>query len=132
MNLYLLTKHVHMATVGISAILFILRAIMTLLGHDWRRHLWLKISPHINDTLLLISAITLSVYLRQYPFQEAWLTAKVLALIAYIVIGARALKAGMGHAQRVPWLLLAMLVFVYIVGVARVHHPMSWLLPVFA
>ena len=58
---------------------------------------WVRILPHAIDTILLASAIGLTILLEQYPFVHAWLTAKVLALVAYIVSGSLALK----HARTV-------------------------------
>ena len=37
--------------------------------------------PHVNDTLLLLAAIGLSVVQQQYPFVHGWVTAKVLGLL---------------------------------------------------
>ena len=55
---------------------------------------WVKIVPHVVDTLLLVSALTLVFWSDQYPFEQPWLTAKVLALIVYIALGTIALKRG--------------------------------------
>jgi uncharacterized membrane protein SirB2 len=59
-------------------------------AHLQRR--WVKILPHIVDTLLLASAIGLAVWSQQYPLQADWLSANVAGLIAYIVLGSVALK----------------------------------------
>ena len=50
--------------------------------------------PHVNDTLLLTSGFGLAVMLGQYPCVNGWLTAKLVALIVYIVLGTVALKRG--------------------------------------
>ena len=55
---------------------------------------WVKIVPHVVDTLLLVSALTLVFGSDQYPFEQPLLTAKVLALIVYIALGTIALKRG--------------------------------------
>jgi len=55
---------------------------------------WLKILPHIVDTLLLVSAATLCVILKQYPFVDAWVTEKLLALVMYVFMVTLALKIG--------------------------------------
>jgi len=79
---------------------------------------WVKTAPHIIDTLLLISAITLAVISHQYPFVFPWLTAKLVALVLYIVLGTIALKRGPTRSVRVTAFLAAILVFIYIVSVA--------------
>ena len=79
---------------------------------------WVRVMPHVVDTVLLASALTLVVWSRQIPFQQAWLGAKVLALFAYIVLGSIALKRGKTPQKRVLAFVAALLVFGYIVAVA--------------
>ena len=84
---------------------------------------WVRIVPHVIDTILLLSAICLAYMLAQYPFVHAWLTAKVLALVAYIVLGSLALKRGRSKRVRIMALIAAITVFAYIVMVALQHNP---------
>jgi uncharacterized membrane protein SirB2 len=79
---------------------------------------WVKVVPHVVDTLLLVCAVILVVWSGQYPFVQGWLTAKLLALIAYIVLGTIALKRGKTKSVRIGALVAAALVFAYIVKVA--------------
>ena len=79
---------------------------------------WVKVVPHGVDTLLLGSALVMVFWSGQYPFVQSWLTAKVLALIAYIVLGAIALKRGKTKGVRTFALLASLAVFAYIVAVA--------------
>lgn len=74
--------------------------------------------PHVVDTTLLGSAVTLAILGGQYPFQQNWLSAKVLALLLYIVLGSMALKRGRTPAIRAAALAGALAVFAYIVAVA--------------
>ena len=60
---------------------------------------WVKIVPHVVDTLLLVSALTLVFGSDQYPFEQPWLTAKVLALIVYIALGTIELKGGQNQVH---------------------------------
>jgi uncharacterized membrane protein SirB2 len=83
-----------------------------------RRARWVRVAPHIVDTLLLVSAVALTLRLQQYPFVHDWLTAKVLALIAYIVLGAIGLKYGRTRKIRIAAWVAALLTFGYIVAVA--------------
>lgn len=55
---------------------------------------WVKIVPHIVDTVLLVSAISLCIVLSQYPGTSGWLTEKVIGLVMYIGLGLVALKLG--------------------------------------
>ena len=78
---------------------------------------WVKIIPHIVDTLLLTSAIIIVIMSGQYPFAQDWLTAKLLALFAYIGLGTIALR-GKTKAVRVSAFIAALAVFIYIGSVA--------------
>jgi len=89
---YALLKGFHVSVVVISVSFFTLRVILTLGDIDWRsRWPWLKIFPHINDTLLLASGITLAVLLHLSPLAHLWLMAKLILLLAYIGLGQVAL-----------------------------------------
>lgn len=125
--MYAAFKHIHLLTVALSLGLFTLRGIWMLLDSDKLQKRWVKIAPHIIDTLLLVSAVGLMFQIQQYPFSDGWLTAKLLGLIAYIVLGAIALKRGKTKGTRVIALVAAFGVIAYIVGVAIRHNALSWL-----
>ncbi len=72
-------------------------------------HKLVKIFPHINDTLLLGAAITLSIMSGMYPFVQGWLGIKVILLIGYIVAGTVALKRGKTKRSRMIAFVIALL-----------------------
>ncbi|OPX55757.1 Uncharacterized membrane protein SirB2 [Oceanospirillum multiglobuliferum] len=125
--MYAAIKHIHLLTVAISLGLFLLRSVWMLLDSPQLQKRWVKILPHIIDTALLVSALSLCVIIGQYPFAEGWLTAKVLGLVAYIVFGTLALKRGKTKTIRTAALVAAFISVAYIVGAAIKHSPMSWL-----
>ena len=79
---------------------------------------WVKITPHVIDTVLLLSAIALVVITSQYPGSLSWLNAKIAGLIVYIVLGSIALRYGKTKQIRVYAWCLALITFAYIVSVA--------------
>jgi len=87
---------------------------------------WVKIAPHIIDTLLLASAITLAVQMHLSPLEHSWLMAKIIALLAYIGIGTVALKEGRSKQVRVSAWLLGLATFMYIVSVALTRSVTGW------
>ncbi len=115
-------KTVHVGCAAISIAGFVARGIGMLRDSAWRQRRWVKIAPHVIDTLLLVSAIGLALAVRQYPFVHGWLTAKLLALIVYIVLGAIGLKYGRTRKIRVAAWVAALLTFGYIVAVALTHQ----------
>jgi uncharacterized membrane protein SirB2 len=54
---------------------------------------------------------------------HGWLTTKVLLLIVYIVLGTYALKRGSTRGIRIACWLAALLVYAFMISVARAHHP---------
>jgi uncharacterized membrane protein SirB2 len=115
---YDLLKHLHVACVVLSISGFVARGVWMMRESPWLQKKWVRVAPHIIDTILLGSAILLAMQIRQYPFVQNWLTAKVLALLAYIVIGAIGLKYGSTKTIRISAWLVAMAIFAYIVLVA--------------
>ncbi len=84
--------------------------------------------PHIIDTVLLLAAIALTIFISQFPLVTHWLTVKLVALIIYICLGMVALRLGKTKTQRVIAFFLALTVFGFIVSVAYYHHPLGILL----
>lgn len=115
---YIAVKHIHLTCAALSISLFLLRGVLMLRHSAALQQRWLKITPHVVDTLLLASALTMVAWSAQYPFVQSWLTAKVLALLAYIVLGMIALKRGKTASIKLMAFIAALLVFAYIVAVA--------------
>lgn len=113
-----------MACAAASIGLFILRGLWMLQDALVTRGPWVRIVPHVIDTLLLASAIAMVVISHQYPLYESWLTAKVLALLLYIVLGMVALKRGKTKTVRAAAWLAAVATFAYIVAVAVTRMPL--------
>nr|WP_271272802.1 SirB2 family protein [Aliamphritea hakodatensis] len=124
--MYMLLKHLHMTCAMLTLISFAIRGFWMLTDNRLLQRRWVKIAPHIIDTLLLVTAVGLTITLSQYPFTDAWLTAKLGALVAYIVLGTVALKRGKTKAVRTVALLLALACWGYIFAVARSHMPFPW------
>jgi uncharacterized membrane protein SirB2 len=116
--IYSLLKDLHLACVVLSGGGFVLRGAWMMRGSPMLARRWVRVAPHLVDTALLASAIALAVMIGQYPLVHGWLTAKVLGLLAYIVLGTIALKRGRTRGVRVAAFCGALLVFAYIVAVA--------------
>jgi uncharacterized membrane protein SirB2 len=127
MSLYAVAWQLHVACVVLSGAGFLLRGAWMLTGDPRLRHPITRRLPHVIDTLLLLSAIVLAVTLHQYPFAAPWVTAKVLGLIAYIVLGAIALRHGPTLRARGSALVAALLVYAWIVSVAITKNPWGFL-----
>lgn len=124
---YLLLKYLHMICAAASYALLFLRGLWMLRESPVMRQRWVRIVPHLIDTLLLSSAIALAMTIGQYPFVNGWLTAKVVALLLYIALGFVALKYGRSRNARLAAWIAAQLVFGYIVLVAINRDPLPFI-----
>jgi uncharacterized membrane protein SirB2 len=124
---YLLLKHIHVAAVVMSFAGFVWRGWLMLCESPRLHARWVRVVPHVVDTLLLASAVALAVLSRQYPLAQPWLTAKVVGLFIYIGLGTIALKRGPTRRTRIVAWLLALAVFGYIVSAALTRSPMGFL-----
>ena len=121
-------KFVHVLCVILSGSLFAVRGMLMLAGSRLTNHAVLRFTSYTIDTTLLTAALMLVTILHQYPFEQAWLTVKVLLLIVYIVLGVYALRRAHSERVRTHCYFSALAVFALIVGVARMHNPLGWLL----
>ncbi len=118
MSSYTILKFIHVATALISIVGFFIRGIWMIQSSSMLQLRWVKIAPHINDTILLLSAVVLVIITSQYPGPATWINAKIVALLAYIFLGTIALKHGKTKSIRVTSWCLALLTFIYILMVA--------------
>jgi len=116
----------HMALAVVSPVLFSVRAWRSIHGRD-PAHGWLRVTPHVVDTLLLAAGVTLACIIRQYPFVDAWLTAKLLALVAYIAAGHIAVRRARSVRARLAAWLTGIALILYIFAVAISHDPAAGL-----
>jgi uncharacterized membrane protein SirB2 len=120
---YLALKHLHVTCVVLSGLGFCLRGWWMARQSPLLQHRLSKTLPHLVDTVLLGSAVSMAWMSGQYPFVQGWLTAKLCGLLAYIVFGALALKRAKTRGWRLRFLALALLSYAYIVGVALTRNP---------
>lgn len=119
-------KAIHLSSVVLSFAGFFIRGIWMLQGSTQLKQRWVKITPHIIDTLLLASAVVLAVQWRLSPLQHSWLMAKIIALFVYIGAGMVALRYGRSRNVRLAAWLFGLLTFLYIVSVALTKSVMGW------
>src|SRR5690606_9376471 len=97
-----------------------LRGTMVLGGlQRWAMWAPVRYLSYAIDTVLLTAALMLATLLRQYPFVHAWLTVKVVLLVVYIGLGTFALKRGRTRRVRAVCFAAAVLVYLFIISVAR-------------
>ena len=124
---YLAVKVVHQAAVALSLAGFFARGAGTLAGATWARGRIARSLPHVVDTVLLLSAVTLAWIARLNPLATPWLTAKIVGLLVYIALGMVALRPGLPRRTRATAWAAALLVFAYIVSVAITKNAAGFL-----
>ncbi len=118
----------HVACVALSGGLFSIRALLRIGGGGHAADHWmLRLASYVIDTTLLGAAVLLTLILRQYPFVDAWLTAKVLLLPVYIAFGSFALKRARSRRGQIAATFGAWLTFASIIGIAVTQNPGGWL-----
>jgi uncharacterized membrane protein SirB2 len=123
---YLEIRNVHIGAVLASGTLFLLRGLgVNLFNASWPMWAPVRYLSYTIDTVLLTAALMLMTIVRQYPFAHHWLTVKLLLLVVYIVLGSFALKRGKTRNQRLGFFAAALLVFAFILSVARAHDPLG-------
>ena len=121
---YLVLKYLHVACVVLSGLGFSLRGWWMLNDSLQLKTRLARVVPHVIDSVLLGSALLMAWQSSQYPFAQGWLTAKFFGLLAYILCGTMALKRARTKGRRVAFLMLALLAYAYIVGVALTRNPL--------
>ena len=120
---FAVVKIIHIISIIASYILFSLRGIWMMRDSPLLKQRWVKILPHVIDTILLVSAIALVTMIQQYPGFHIWLSTKIGGLLLYIFFGMIALRFGNTQRIKITSWVLAQIVFFYIVLVALTKNP---------
>jgi uncharacterized membrane protein SirB2 len=123
-TLYTIMKSIHLTTLVITISGFMLRGFWMMRESPLLQNKVVKTIPHYNDTILLISAVWTGALIGQYPFVNAWLTAKILGALAYIILGGIALTYGPSKRIRISAFIGALCCFAYVVSVAATKNPL--------
>jgi uncharacterized membrane protein SirB2 len=107
----------------LSILFFVLRAYWSVAGSPKLQARFVRIAPHVIDTVLLVCGIILAIMIGP---EQPWILAKLIGVVLYIVIGTIAIKRGKTPGVRSVAAVAAVLVFFYIVGIAINHNWLSW------
>jgi len=126
---YATVKLIHQGAVVFSLSGFFVRGAASLAGASWVRARAARTLPHLVDTVLLASALTLAWMLRLTPGNAPWIAAKIVGLVVYVVLGVLALRPGRPRGQRCAAWLAALATVGWIVSVAITKDPRGFLAP---
>lgn len=122
MNSYLMLKHIHITAVALSGLFLALRGVWLVQASPQLQAKWVKISPHVIDTILLVSAIAMLVVGQQFP---GWVHVKIALLLVYIGLGVMAFRKAKTAGQQIGLLLTAFAVYGFIISVAISKSPLG-------
>lgn len=122
-------KAAHIGLVVASGVLFAARGALVLAGQGWAMARPWRMVSYAIDSALLAAGVTLWAGLSLDPLASPWLGTKLALLVLYIVLGSLALKRARSAAVRRATYLAALVVYAFMVSVARAHHPLGFLLP---
>ena len=126
---YLPLKHLHMTLVGLSVAGFTLRGLASAAGARWVRARPARTIPHVLDTLLLASGLWLLFTIGTGLAAAPWFSAKMIGLVAYVLLGVVALRPGTSRGLRVVAWIAALAVVGWMWSVARTKNPAGFLAP---
>jgi uncharacterized membrane protein SirB2 len=115
---YTLLKAVHVSCVALSGAGFALRGALALAGSPLLQRRWVRVLPHVVDTLLLASAVAMAWIARLSPAAHPWLAAKIALLVLYVLLGSIALRHARTPRSRALAYSAALATFALIVGIA--------------
>lgn len=121
--MYMMLKHLHMTLALLTFLSFFIRGIWMLRNSPLLQKRLVKILPHIIDTILLVSALTLAFHLKLTPGNNPWLMAKIVALVFYIGLGVVAFKHSNVKVRTFAW-SGGLIVLIYIIAVAFSKNPL--------
>ncbi|GLO61602.1 hypothetical protein MACH09_21100 [Vibrio sp. MACH09] len=114
--MYLALKNIHLLSIALSAILLSVRFALVMANSQLIDKKFIKIAPHVVDTVLLLTGIGLIISLGFIPFTAGteWFTQKVTCILAYFALGFFALKMAKNKLLRIfaffgalGWLVMA-------------------------
>ena len=120
-------RDLHLVCVTLTVTFFFIRGGWMILESPLASQHWPRFVAPVIDSALLLTGVLMMLSIDQYPGTDAWLTAKLSAVLVYIGFGTVGLKRGRTREVRIIFWVMALLVFAYILSVAITRQPLPWL-----
>ena len=118
----LIVKHFHVWFAILSISGFVLRFIWLNHRPQLLQQRWVKILPHVNDTALLASGVSMAIGFGYSFHTFSWLLVKLLLVVVYIVFGALTLKLQIASLYRFMLFSLSLILYFSILTLAVMKH----------
>ncbi|MCO6441115.1 MAG: SirB2 family protein [Nitrococcus mobilis] len=124
LSAYIVAKSLHITLVTATFLSFTARGVWMLYDSPLLSRRWVRVLPHAIDAVVLVSGLYLAVAFYEFPLTyHPWIIAKLIGLLAYVVLGTIALKRGRTKRVRVAAFVGSLLLFGCIVFVAITKMP---------
>ena len=120
-------KMAHVCLALCSGAIFALRGAGVLANMRWPHLAPVRWTSYTVDTCLLTAALMLLTILPGALFSNGWLTAKIVLLVVYVVLGTFAIKRARTRAAKAACYVAALATFGMVYSIARAHHPLGLL-----
>ncbi|RUO25335.1 hypothetical protein CWE09_00950 [Aliidiomarina minuta] len=120
-------KHFHMTMAILSMVFLVVRFIMGMRNPAALNKPFLKIPPHIVDTLFVISIIAMIITVNITVYPSGWIGEKAALFITYIVfsvITVLAVRGKMPSKLRIPAFVLALVSWIWAIKIAFMKTPL--------
>jgi uncharacterized membrane protein SirB2 len=118
-------KQAHVMLALLSGTVFSVRGIAALMNGEWQQRRPVKLLSYAIDIALLTAALILLTLLPWTMFGNGWLVMKLILLVVYVTLGVYTLRLARNPRLRAICYVLALLVFGWMVTIARAHHPLG-------
>ncbi|MCL5050420.1 SirB2 family protein [Aliidiomarina maris] len=125
--MYTAFKHFHMTMAILSLVLLVIRFLLAVRRPDALNQKFLKIVPHVIDTLLVVSIITILMHVDISVYPSGFIGEKALFFIVYIVFSVLTILSLRGRVTaklKFPAFVLAIVSWLWLVHVAFSKAPM--------
>ena len=112
-------KSIHLVFIIASFVSFSGRMALSAFKPEWLQNKILKIAPHIIDTILLLSGITLVIQGNWLEGEYGWILSKFVLLLGYIAFGVMAMRFK-GIKRWIAFAAaIACYVFIFIIAITK-------------
>ncbi|MGQ8365657.1 SirB2 family protein [Glaciecola sp. 1036] len=105
--MYIMLKHLHQTSITLTFVLFLIAFVATMMDAPLAKKKWLKITPHILYTIVLITAVAIWFTMGSQAYELNWLISKIIGFLLYVLSISFALKWARNNAMRIVGLLSA-------------------------
>jgi len=118
-------KSLHITLAYLTVVGFVVRGIWAIVESPLREQKWVRVAPHIIDTLLLSIGVIMVLRIGA-SFTDGWLAAKMMALLGYILFGIVTLRASSKVVKITAFAAsLACVAYIFAVAFSRSPFPLA-------